>query len=213
VKVFNAGMHGNKGSPWLGGTRAASFWRWPGTLKPADVDKLAAHVDFFPTLADLVGAKLTGDLKQQVEGRSLLPLLKDPQAPWADRILVTHQGRWEHGKVAEAKYRNCSVRNTRWNLVCTSPSGEKRWQLFDVKTDPGEQTDMAAQHPEVVKELDAAYDQWWDSVQPQLVNENAVGPQVNPFKALYWKQFGGGPDQETQQKMDPAKGQKKKRKK
>jgi arylsulfatase len=30
-------------------------------------------------------------------------------------------------------------------------------------------------------------------VQPQLVNEHAIGPKVNPFKAVYWKQFGGGP--------------------
>lgn len=44
-----------------------------------------------------------------------------------------------------------------------------------------------------VNALDAAYDKWWDSVQPQLVNENAVGPKVNPFKELYWQQFGGGP--------------------
>ena len=151
VKVFNAGMHGNKGSPWIGGTRAASFWRWPGTFKPADVGKLTDHIDFFPTIAELVGTKLTGEVAQQVEGRSLLPLLKDPNAPWADRALFTHVGRWEHGKAAEAKYRNCSVRNTRWTLVCTSPSGEKRWQLFDVKADPGEQTDVVAQHPEVVK--------------------------------------------------------------
>ncbi len=70
---------------------------------------------------------------------------------------------------------------------------EQRWQLFDVQADPGEQTDVAAKHPAVVAELRAAYDQWWDSVQPQLVNEAAVGPKVNPFKALYWKQFGGGP--------------------
>ena len=31
-------------------------------------------------------------------------------------------------------------------------------------------------------------------MQPQLVNENAVGPKVNPFRELYWKQFGGGLD-------------------
>jgi arylsulfatase len=30
-------------------------------------------------------------------------------------------------------------------------------------------------------------------VQPGLVNEDAKGPKVNPFKELYWKQFGGGP--------------------
>ena len=47
VKVFNAGMHGSKGSAWLGGTHASSFWRWPGTIKPADCSALTAHIDFF----------------------------------------------------------------------------------------------------------------------------------------------------------------------
>ena len=204
IQVFNAGMRGGKNSPWLGGTRAASFWRWPGTFKPADVGALAANIDFFPTIAELAGAKLSGPVQAQVEGRSLVPLLKNPSAPWPDRVLFTHIGRWERGQAAQAKCRNCSVRNSRWHLVCVSKAGEKQWQLFDVKADPGEKNDVAAQHPEVVKELDAAYDQWWDSVQPQLVNENAVGPKVNPFKALYRKQFGGGPDAETLRQMDPA---------
>src|SRR5207244_2600048 len=70
VQVFNAGMRGQKVTPWLGGTRAASFWRWPGTLKPGDVDRLCAHIDFLPTLADITGAKLTDEVKAQVEGRS-----------------------------------------------------------------------------------------------------------------------------------------------
>src|SRR4030095_8946667 len=61
VKVFNAGMRGAKGSAWLGGTRAASFWRWPGTLAPGDCDVLTAHIDFFPTLAEIAGATLSGD--------------------------------------------------------------------------------------------------------------------------------------------------------
>ena len=60
----------------------------------------------------------------------------------------------------------------------------------DLSTDYGEKHDVAAEHPDVVQELDAAYDQWWASVQPQLVNEKAVGPKENPFKELYWKQFG-----------------------
>ena len=50
-------------------------------------------------------------------------------------------------------------------------------------------------------------------MQPQLVNENAVGPAVNPFKALYWQQFGGRPNPETQQKMEPAKAKKQKKRK
>ena len=191
--VFNAGMRGAKNTPWLGGTRATSFWRWPGTFKPGDVSALTAHIDFFPTIAELAGAKLSGSVQAQVEGRSLVPLLQNPAAPWPDRVLFTHIGRWERGQAAQSKYRNCSVRNSRWHLVCVSKSGDKQWQLFDVKADPGEKNDVAAVHPDVVKELDTAYDTWWDSVQPQLVNENAVGPKVNPFKELYWKQFGGGP--------------------
>lgn len=193
VDTFNAGMRGSKGTPWLGGTRAASFWRWPGTLKPGEVDRLAGHIDLFPTLAELAGAKPTDEVRQQVEGRSLVPLLQDANAAWADRLWVTHVGRWERGQAGRAKYRNCSIRDTRWQMVCTTQSGQRNWQLFDVKTDPGEIANVAAEHPAVVQRLEAAYDQWWDSVQPQFVNENAIGPKVNPFKALYWKQFGGGP--------------------
>jgi arylsulfatase len=194
VSMFNAGMRGQKVTPWLGGTRAASFWRWPGTLKPADVDRMCAHIDVLPTLADIAGAKLTDEVKAQVEGRSLLPLLKDPKADWPERVLFTHVGRWPKGtKPEEYKYRDCSVRTPRWQLVCVDKNGTKAWQLFDVKADPGEKTDVADKHPDVVKELDAAYDKWWASVQEQLVNENAVGPKVNPFKELYEKQFGNTP--------------------
>ena len=73
-----------------------------------------------------------------------------------------------------------------------------------MKADIGETTDVAAQQPGAVNELDAAYEKWWNSVQPQLVNENATGPKINPFKEQYWKQFGGGPDEALLKEMDPA---------
>ena len=51
-----------------------------------------------------------------------------------------------------------------------------------------------------------------------LVNEKAIGPRLNPFKELYWKQFGGGPSEEELHIMEPnqatvpaAKGAKKKK--
>jgi arylsulfatase A-like enzyme len=195
ASVYNAGMRGNKGTPWLGGTRASSFWRWPGTLRPGDVDKLTAHIDFFPTLAELAGAKLPDEVKAQVEGRSLVPLLTDPHAEWAERTLFTHLGRWPKGDDPNlSKFTKCSVRTPRWHLVSDAKIGEKQWQLFDVTGDPGEKTDIAAQQVQLVEELTKTYDVWWESVQPQLVNETAVGPKENPFKELYWKQFGGGPE-------------------
>ena len=191
VPIFNAGMRGQKVTPWLGGTRAASFWRWPGTLKPADCDRLTAHIDFFPTLAELAGAKLSPEAAKQVEGRSLVPLLENPKAAWADRTLFTHAGRWPKGaKVDDYKYAGCSVRTPRWQMVSVGKGKGKNWQLFDVKADPGEKTDVAAEHPDTVKKLDAEYDAWWASLPPYLVNEDAVPPPSNPFKDLYWKQFG-----------------------
>jgi arylsulfatase A-like enzyme len=198
VDIYNAGMRGAKNTPWLGGTRAASLWRWPGTLASADCDRLTAHIDVFPTLAALARAKFSQELSAQVEGCSLVPLLENPKAAWDDRLLFTHLGRWPKGAdIDEHKYAGCSVRNTRWHLVCDS-GDEKRWQLFDVKADPGETTDVAQRHPEVIGELDAVYDRWWASLPRFLVNENAIGPDINPFHELYWQQFGGEPGERPQ---------------
>jgi arylsulfatase len=200
--VYNAGLRGKKGTAFLGGTKAVSFWRWPGTLNPADVSALTAHVDFFPTICEIAGARLSSAVRRQVEGRSLVPLLENPSASWADRTLFTHFGRWPKGaNPNSAKYRMCSVRQARWHLVSAEGATEPKWMLFDVSVDYGEQQDVASHHPEVVRELASAYDRWWDSVQPMLVNEQAVGPRLNPFKQLFWRQFGGQPTEEDLRAM------------
>ena len=199
VQVFNAGMKGTKGTPYQGGTRSPCFFRWPAGGIPADAscDALSAHLDIFPTLAEITGATLTEQVRKQVEGRSLLPLLKDPKAAWADRLLVHHVGRWPTGKAAQSKYANCAIQNTRFTLVNNK-------ELYDLQADPGESHNVIDDHPEVVATLRAAYDQWWTDVQPMLVNETVIGPKINPMKALYWKQFGGGPDEALLRRMDPA---------
>jgi arylsulfatase A-like enzyme len=186
-EVFNAGMRGRKGTPYLGGIRVPCFFRWPGTLKPGDVDALAGHIDLFPTLAEIAAAPLPAGV--QLDGRSLVPLLKNPQSDWPERILFTHLGRWPTGKAGESKYRHCSLRNRRFQMVSNQPSGEKSWELYDLLADPGQTRNVIDKFPEVVREFEAAYDAWWESVQPGLVNENAVGPAVNPFKERYWRQF------------------------
>ena len=184
VRVFNAGMRGQKGTPYQGGTRGAAFFRWPGKLTPADVKPLAAHTDIFPTLAELAGAKIPANVK--LDGRSLVPLLRNPDAPWADRFLFTHVGRWDKGKAAESKYAKCRVRNARFSMVNMGNG----WELYDLPNDLGETTDVRAKFPADAKKLNDAYDKWWDEVLPLLENENATPPTVPPYVELYQKQFG-----------------------
>lgn len=203
--IYNAGMRGKKGTAYLGGTRAASFWRWPGTLAPADCSALAAHLDFLPTLVDIAGIRPTASLRRQVEGRSLVPLLENPTAAWPDRTLFTHLGRWPKGASPDTcKYRMTAVRTARWHLVSAAGGREPKWELFDLTADPSESIDVAPRHPDILKALSGQFESWWQSVQPALVNEHAVGPRMNPFKELYWRQFGGGPTDEDLRQMDPA---------
>ena len=128
-------------------------------------------------------------MKSQVDGRSLIPLLRDARAEWSDRIssstsVAGRKGRSQRS--TSTPIAACAAR--RWHLVSNARDGKKQWQLFDVKADPGEKTDVVYKNPEVVKKLDTAYDKWWDAVQPGMVNKDAVGPKVNPFKELYEKQ-------------------------
>ena len=182
--VYNAGMRGSKNTPYQGGTRVPSMWRWPAAFQGGvDCNALAAHIDTLPTLAEIAGAQLSDEVKRQMEGRSLLPLLKNPRADWANRVLVTHIGRWARGEAANSKYAGCSIRDQRFTLV-------NNRELYDLQRDPGETKNVIAEHAEVVKKLRAAYDDWWKSVLPCLENEDAVGPKINPFHELYFKQFG-----------------------
>ncbi|MCX7430796.1 MAG: sulfatase-like hydrolase/transferase [Planctomycetia bacterium] len=191
--VFNAGMRGMKGTAYRGGTRVPSFWRWPGTL-PAGVDvpAVTAHIDVLPTLCEFANVAIPPEVAAKVEGRSLVPLLRDRKTAWPDRPLFTHLGRWDRGKMAETEYRQCRVREGKWSLVNVKNS-PTAWELYDVAADPEERQNLAQQQPEIVARLASEYDGWWQSVQPDLINENVPVPAVNPFKAAYERQFGPPP--------------------
>jgi arylsulfatase len=195
--IFNAGMRGGKGTPYQGATRVPSLWRWPDGFKGGvDCPALTAHMDIMPTLLGLANVGPGSRVQRQMEGRDLLPLLRDPAATWPERTLVTHVGRWPSGEHASAKYTGCSIQNSRFSLV-------NNRELYDLTIDPGESRNVITEHADVVTELRRAYNRWWTEVQPFLVNEKAVGPRINPMKKLYWRQFGGGPDEVLLQMMDP----------
>jgi len=170
-EIHNAGMKGHKGQPYQGGTRVPAFFRWPGKV-PADAEcaALTSQMDIMPTLLEITGAPLTEQIKQQVEGRSLVPLIKNPAADWEDdRHLVHHVGGWEPGQAAQSKHERVSIQNKRFTLVNNE-------ELYDLKNDPGETENVIAEYPEVVDQLRTLYDQWWNRMQPGLVNEDAYQP-------------------------------------
>ncbi|MEM9187143.1 MAG: arylsulfatase [Planctomycetota bacterium] len=189
-KLYTAGLRGKKGTPHEGGTRVPALWRWPGRIGAGrDIASLTAHIDLYRTFAELSGGDTPG---AQVEGRSLLPLLAsgDATADWPDRYLFTHCGRWkDEPGPAGKKYRDCAVRSARYRLV-------NNRELYDIQNDPGETTDIADRHADVVAAMQAAYESWWASVQPRLVNEGVPPATTRPYVEGYKRQLAteGIPD-------------------
>lgn len=181
--VFTAGFKTGKGSPYEGGTHVPAFWYWKGKLgEGVDIPALTAHIDLYKTFCDLAGVEIPSDV-QQIDGRSMLPLLDDPQAEWKDRELFVHQGRWEKGADPNlSKFKNCAVRTQRWRFVNNK-------ELYDIANDPFEKSDVSADHPEVIAELRSAYDKWWEETLPLMVNEDAENSPVQPQAVRYEKQL------------------------
>ena len=110
LELYNAGMRGAKTSVWPGGTRAFSYWRWPGTLRPRNEHALTGYVDVFPTLADIAGVDIPESIASELDGHSLYELLKSPRGTFPrDRLLIKHGGRWESGFAEQHKYIQAAV--------------------------------------------------------------------------------------------------------
>lgn len=184
IRHFNANLRGAKNSPHEGGTHIPMFWQWHGVLdENVNIDSLTAHLDIYQTFTELAGAELPAKM-QELEGRSLLPLLKDPKADWPDRELFFHCGRWNPGKRDTAVYAKCAVRTDRWRLV-------NNRELYDISKDPYQLTDVAETNPEVVQKLSQSFDQWWQSTLPWMVNEGLprLEEEEFPLNIRYHKQL------------------------
>ena len=182
VPKYNAGLRSAKNSPHEGGSRVPAFWYWQGVLKEgSDINALTAHLDLYKTFCELAGAELPPQM-QALDGRSLLPLLADKNAAWADRELFIHCGRWPTGERESFKYVKSAVRTAQWRLV-------NNVELYDVFQDRGQEKDVAADHPEVVKRLRQSYDTWWKEVEPLAVNEGMPRVEKHPFAIRYQEQM------------------------
>jgi arylsulfatase A-like enzyme len=155
AQAYNAGMRGRKGSLYEGGHRVPCFIHWPkgGMDQGVDVDRFTAHIDLLPTLIEVCGLQTPERGHLDFDGRSLVPLLRDPGAAWADRTLIMHvQNTMEYPE----KGRSTLVATERWRLV----NGR---ELYDIVADFSQENDVADQHPEVVADLSDRYEAYWEA--------------------------------------------------
>ena len=155
---YNAGMRGAKASYYDGGHRVPFFLRWPagGFSSGRDVDELALHIDLLPTFIELCGLNKPDGV--QFDGTSLTPLLRDEcdRLP-GDRV---HFVQFRQNTETPEKWTN-AVMTRRWRLI-------RGRELYDIKADPGQLRDIAADHPDVVDRLRHAHEDWWEEIEPDL---------------------------------------------
>lgn len=176
AKVYNAGMKAGKGSPYEGGHRVPFFVHWPagGLTKQHDVNELTHAVDVVPTLLQLTGVKKPDGVK--FDGVSIADLL-DPKkdVDWPKRFVISDSQRVRD----PIKWRSSCVMTGKYRLV-------NRKQLYDVSNDPGQKTNIADKHPEIVAEMREFYEQWWAELKPTFseTTEIYLGHSEHPVVSL-----------------------------
>jgi arylsulfatase len=132
------GLRGRKAQLWEGGIRVPMIARWPGHIEPGSVSDLpSAFWDWLPTLAEVAGAQTPEGL----DGVSILPTLTGTRGRQQDREYLY----WEFrgGQV---------VRLGDWKGIRLPP--DLTLELFDLATDPGEQSNVSQEHPDVVSRIE-----------------------------------------------------------
>ncbi|WP_218917230.1 sulfatase [Niabella ginsenosidivorans] len=147
----NLPLRAGKGSVYEGGIREPMIVKYPGITKPATTaDQYVIIEDFFPTILEMAGVKKYQTI-QQPDGRSFMPVLKNPG--WKDdtRDLVWHfPNKWVKDDGPGINYFS-AIRKGNWKLVYSIRSGKT--ELYNLDEDIGEAKDLSAQYPAKVSEL------------------------------------------------------------
>ncbi len=179
---FNAGMRGKKATLWEGGHRVPCFIRWPaGHLRPpSDIAGLTQVQDLLPTLVELCNLKQPDSA--HFDGISLAPVLRDAGTEPPDRMLVVHFSRMprdthpQPDSAAIPVRAGAAVMWGRWRLL-------EEKQLYDLSTDPAQQTNVIDQHPAVASAMQDYLAQWWDGLKNNVATPSPVvigDPHSNP---------------------------------
>ena len=181
------GLREGKTTTFEGGARVPCVMRWPGTIPAAKTCReVAATIDLLPTFAALCGAELSPD--RIIDGKDISPLMRDENGAkspheayyyyWGRRLQAVRSGKWK------------LIFPHEYNRVATPGGGGKpgRYQqeprarvelsLYDLEADPGETKNLVAEHPVVVKRLEALADKAREDLGDTLTKRE--GKNVRP---------------------------------
>ncbi len=150
----NDPLRGAKGSLYEGGVRVPALVNWPGRLPEGRVLNETMHiVDWYPTLLRVAGASLAGSKKQ--DGLDMWPTLAEGRPSPRQEIL--------HNLTPS----NGALRQGPWKLVVHKRQmpNRRKVELFNLKDDPNETTNLADKQPARVKTLTARLEQYAQEAQ------------------------------------------------
>jgi len=147
----NIPLRAGKGSVYEGGIRIPMIVKWPAMIKPSSkTDTPVIVEDLFPTLLEIAGIK-NYNCVQKPDGISFLPLLLNHKVSVNDRLFLWHYpNKWISNDGPGINYFS-AARQGDWKIVYNLRNGN--CELYNLKTDIGEQENLSAKYPEKAKEL------------------------------------------------------------
>ncbi len=145
---MNTPLRGGKGQTWEGGIRVPMFVKWTSHLKPGTYSQAVIQMDLTATMLALAGAK--PDAKWPMDGVNLMPFLEGQKGDPHAMLCWNHENQW-------------AIRKGQWKLAFAGPEkGETEpvVALYDLTKDISEKNDLSAQHPDLVKQLQADWQAW-----------------------------------------------------
>jgi len=127
---FYLGEHGWYDKRWMfeESMRMPLIVRWPGVTEPKSVEpRLVQNIDYAPTFLEMAGL----DIPAEIQGQSLVPLLKSENADWRKSLYYAYYELGEH-----AVPQHFGVRTDTHKLIHFPVTQE--WNLFDLEADPHE---------------------------------------------------------------------------
>lgn len=201
-----ANLRGTKTSVYDCGIRVPFFVKWPGKINVRQqFSEMGAIIDIFPTLLDV--AKINTPKNIHIDGKSLLPLWlnnKVENLKNRDFFVQMHYGptpfKYMHFTVRTPKYKLVSPHDFPHGIVHQPTDFElknvlKNLELYDVENDPSERINIAKNHPEIVNDMLARYEDWFDEVTEERdekgVQRIFIGTKAQPHVTLSRFDWGG----------------------